>query len=576
MTLRAVLVPLGIAALAWALAAPGSALAQRRRRREGRSVRVEVVDVAGPRVYLEPGEAGGVVRGTEVTVGGHTWTIVAATGSWAAFDRAEGEGTGIEVGAGGRATTAVAEGEERRAVRLDSPREMSAFVEQWPDPVLPAASQTPTPVPLGRTGGERRIDLVLSTSGSAVVPLGAGEAIGHAEARARIHAAPIDGVPFWIAGDVAGQLWFADDLDARAFGPSRPPLRVRELAVSYGRASETSEVYAAIGRLRYAAMQLGALDGVAIRSPSLEGVTVGAFGGFVPDPRLGVPDFETQRFGLELAYRDARSELRPSIGVVAHGSMFRGTLDERRLNVVAQFFPDVGRLGAHAELSLHDAVNPWAVSEVELSAAGIDGGVRIDAFDVGARFDVRRPERSLWLASFLPATWLCIPAAQPAGAPAPEPCSGIDDARLAGSVDLGVRVGSWALRAGGNVVHYVADAALAQGGGYVSVRAAPLFETLRADLVVSGSSGALYDTLGGRLTLGWAIVPDVVDVSAHYRLGYGIYRAALDGWLEHMAGGTVVVTPMPELSVTLSGDGIAGRDVDVVVVRAGAIYRPAL
>ena len=75
--------------------------------------------------------------------------------------------------------------------------------------------------------------------------------------------------------------------------------------------------------------------------------------------------------------------------------------------------------------------------------------------------------------------------------------------------------------------------------------------------------------------LGTAIVPDVLDIAAHYRVGYGLYRADLSGWVEHMAGGSIVLTPMPELSITLAGDGLTGRDLDVLMLQLQAVFRPS-
>lgn len=571
--LRAIAAFLALVVLCVALS-PSDAEAQRRRRRRSSSsstVSVEVVDVSGGRAYVAPGETAGVGRGSEIRIGSDEYVVVAATDGWAAFDLPEG--ATVAVGASGRASLVIEAGET--APRLPPPSELAAFEGAWPEVVLPSSTQSPDPVPLGRTGTARRAELAASTTMTTIIPLEEEPVLFRGDLRVRGRVAPFDGIPLWVTGDVSGQLWAADDLGTRDNGDSRPPLRVRELTVAFGRSNDISDFYAAIGRIRSVAMQLGQLDGIAIRTPSLEGFTVGAFGGLVPDPTLGLPSLAAQRFGLELAYRDPDSELRPSIGIVAHGSVFDGAVDERRLNVIAQIFPDVGRLGAHAELSLHDAVNPWNVSEVELSAAGVDGGIRVDDFDVGARFDVRRPERSRWLASFLPTTYLCVPAPQTPDVGVVEPCSGADDSRYAGTVDVGLRMGNWALRGGANFLHYVQDPTLGQIGGFASVRAAPLVETVRADLFLSAATGAVYDTMAGRLTLGWAIVPDMIDLSAHYRIGYSIYRADFEGWLEHMAGGSLVVTPLPELAITLVGDGITGRDVDVLLLQLSAIYRPS-
>jgi len=561
---RLFLVPL-LVALAWA-ADVRVVDAQRASR-----VTLTVVDVAGGRAYLSPGEASGVTRGSEIVVGRRPFRVVGVTAQYAVVE------LGTQTLAVGDQARLAEVGEVEAAhdptVHVGAAQPIVAYQGQWPDATLPADEQSPDPVPLGATGGNRRYDAAFSTSGTVVAPLsGSAQPIFRGDLRARVYAEPFDGLPLWVRGDVAGQLWVADDLDQRQGGNARPYLRVRELAVGYG-SDTSSDFYGALGRLRYAASGLGQLDGLRLRTPSFSGFTVGAFGGFVPDPRSGIPDFQTQRFGLEMAYRDATAEWRPQISLVAHGSLFRGTIDERRLNAQVQFYPGAIRLGGAVELSLHDPDNQWHVGAFEVSAANVDASVRVDDFDIGVRLDLRRPERSLWLASMLPRTWLC--SVVPMAGNVDEPCSGADDTRGSATLDTGVRIEDVSLRAGATYVQYAADSSLTQLGGYASTRVSRLFvEGLRADVFVSGNTGTLVDSLSGRVGVGVVVIPEVLDFGAHYRLAWNAYRADPEGWLQHAAGGTLTVVPFPELSIYLLGEGITSRDYAVLLVSLNVTARP--
>lgn len=556
---------LGVA-LALALWTAGVAQAQRAPR-----VDLTVVDVAGGRAYLTPGGSSGVTHGSELVVGRRHFRVVGATASYVVVEL--GQQT-LEVGDHARLAE-VGEVVEAQvtAVHVGAARGLEAYQGQWPDAQHPADAQSPDAVPLGSNGAPRHYDAVFSTSGAGVVPLtGSADPIFRGDLRARAFAEPIDGVPLWVRGDVSGQVWVASDLDQRAGGTARPYLRVRELALGYG-AESSGDFYGALGRLRYAASGLGQLDGVRLRTPSFAGLTVGAFGGFVPDPRSGIPDFETQRFGLELAYRDATNEWRPQVSIVAHGSLFHGTFDERRLNAQVQLYPGAVRLGGAVELSLHDPDNPWHVGAFEVSSANVDASIREGDFDIGVRLDMRRPERSLWLASLLPRSWLCSVLPLPGNVD--EPCSGADDSRWSATLDTGVRIEDVSLRGGATYIQYAADATLTQLGGYATARVSRLFTNLlRADLFLSGNTGAVIDSLGGRAGLGFVIIPDVLDLGAHYRLSWSLYRAELEGWLQHAAGGTLTVVPIPELAIYLLGEGITSRDYDVLLVSLNITVRP--
>ena len=56
---------------------------------------------------------------------------------------------------------------------------------------------------------------------------------------------------------------------------------------------------------------------------------------------------------------------------------------------------------------MHDELNPWQAPRFEVSAAGLDASVRVGLFQIAGRFDMRLPERSLWLTSYLPLGYLC-------------------------------------------------------------------------------------------------------------------------------------------------------------------------
>jgi hypothetical protein len=545
-----------------AAAAPTlGAEAQRRR------VPVRVVDVSGGRAYVEPGAVAGISRGDRVLIERRRYEVVGVTASYATI---EVPPVGIALGARGFAIVR-RDAQSGEAVRLDPPRPISAFRGQWPDLTLPASEQQPEYVPLGVTTAEQRLDLALGVGGAALVPLdGRGEAIGQVVVRAQVHAEPIEGTPLSFDADAAFQAWMAPNLDARAGRPSQPYLRVRELQIAYG---QTADFYAALGRLRYAASTVGQLDGLRLQSPSLSGITVGAFGGFVPDPIDGVPSFDASRFGLEAQFRLEDHALRPMVSLVGHGSLYDGAIDERRLTATVDMFPGDSRIGAHAELNLFDSDNVWGADPVELTAAGVDGTLRLGVFRAGARFDMRRPERSRWLATYLPPSWLCARAPGAVGTPTMnEACTGQFEPRLLGSADVGVELDRFAVTAGGTLIHVGDQGDLDQLGGWVSARTVRLFGVARADLTVTVQTGQLIESYALSAGVGAELVPGVLDVSIHYRPALTRYRADIDRYFEHMVGGGVLLTPMDELDISLDVDALTSRDIDALLV----LWRPRL
>ena len=80
---------------------------------------------------------------------------------------------------------------------------------------------------------------------------------------------------------------------------------------------------------------------------------VGAFAGTLPNPLDGAPSADASRFGAHVAWQDAAAA-RSRASLTLQGSRYLGRMDEQRITGLFESYPDFGRLGAHAELSLFD------------------------------------------------------------------------------------------------------------------------------------------------------------------------------------------------------------------------------
>lgn len=524
---------------------------------------VEVVDVAGGRAYVRPGESAGLRRGGVVVIRKRPYQVITATDGYAIIELREAP---VRVGDDGRGS--VTELSEAEGQRLPAPSALDVFAGKWPDARRPADDQRPQPVPLGPMQADGRTTLALSLIGGANVPLSSsGTASERAELRARLRTEPWRELPLRLDTDVATQLWLASDLDERRGDGSRPIVRVRQFEAAYGDARAT---FAALGRLRYASRALGVLDGAHLQAETARGLTLGAFGGFVPDPLDGSPMTDASRFGAEVGYEDTRAELRPQLSLTAQGSRFEGALDERKLTLLADVYPEASHFGAYGELSLYDSDNPWGARTEELSAAGADASVRFGVVELGGRVDLQRPERSRWLASFLPPGYLCT-----ASTPVDDvPCFG-DEARYLGSVDVGVRLERASFGATGSAsTSQLSDDRQLTAALYAS--ALDVIGPLRLDAGLRGSEGSFVHTLGASLGLGALLASGLLDVSVHYRPAVSRYEADTANYLEHTLGARVWLTPEPELELSLDADAISGRDVKVLLVQGVMTVRPAL
>lgn len=570
-------------------AAPAAPRAQGKKQQgqdsgESRMLTVRVVEVAGGRAFIEPGEEAGLRAGQEVRFRKRRFRIAGVTRTGAVIDADAKPGrAGLREGERGQARVRV----RQAAQGLEPPPPLTVFRNQWGEATRPASKQNPKAVPLGAgMGASGRYRLVMQGGVASILPLGEDPARpGRSQANsmtrlslgASLRAQPWQETPFGFDADVALSTWLGNGLGTGLGADSRPLVRVRELRLRYG---DALEPMAGLGRLRYAASTVGLLDGVRVQTPAYGNWRVAGFGGFVPDVLSGRPAFDAARFGVETTYHDAASAWRTLVNVVAQGSLFDGALDERRLSSYLRMFRGPLAVMAHGELSMFDEDNPWGARRVQLTAAGVNAAVRVGPVRANARFDVRTPERSYWLASLLPQSWLCtarpLPPPNPADPnPTVEPCNGNSDMRRMGAVDIGYERGQVAVTAG------VAAVGVSSGEDFESVsvfadaRALEVLGSGRMEVGVLSSRGAFLDTVATRVS-GGTEVSDGVDVSLYYRPALLRYQAAAEDIFEHRFGADVLYTPRPVLDLALTLEGAAGADAAGVGVFATAVWRPLL
>ena len=536
-----------------------------------KSVAVTVVETAGTRVYLQPGATAGIHRGSMVKLKGKEYPVVEASDSYAVVDVGSDEGPRDQER--GRAT--VVANEEDQPVQLPPPRPLDAWRSTWAQEPTPADSQQPRYVPLGGEDRNRRFDVRLTVAAGGIVPLGGqvGSSLGMGELQARVHAEPI-AAPLTLDLDASLQGWAAADLATRVGGPTRPALFVRELLAGYTLGS----FYAGVGRMRYAASTLGTLDGARVQQGLGGGFSIGAFGGLLPNPLSAAPSLDAQRFGIEARYSRPDFGIRPEAALVVHGSPFGGSLDERRVSGLFALYPGPSRFGGYFEVSSFDADNVWKAPAVALTAAGVDQSVRFGNFELSGRFDVRQPERSRWLASYLPASWFCTTVPAPGSNPnAAEPCNGNVETRAYGELDAGFDAEHFSAVVGATTVGDLTQTSEPNMvGGFATARVLRIAKALRVEAAGNYSRSTYLDMYGGTVGPGVSLLDDTLDVSAYYRIGVLQYRSDSTTLLQDGVGGTIVIFPSSALLFTLQGEAITGGDANALMIFGTATFRPRL
>ena len=507
-------------------------------------VTLKVTEVAGGIAYLAPGRAAGVTPGTKIRIRGHDYVVIDVTEKTCAVRGA------LAVGDTGSAN--VKRGATTTAEKLPPPHPAEAFAGQWPDPVLPATTQHPEPVPLG--SGRARGQSHVTVLGHAYAVAGRGGKTADAEARVIASFDVLADRPLAGDLDVAGR-WFGG-VDTRA----RVPVFVRTAQLRYGTAADPR---LALGRLRWAASSLGMLDGgrASARMGALE---LAAFGGLVPDPVSGKPTTSASRFGGELVYDDATAAWQPRIGITASGSTWMGQLDERRLSFVASAGHAATWLDAWAEAQMFSAGNPWNAKPIELTGAGATAEWREHGYHVGLDVTYLRPERSLRLAAALPPEWLCTLAL------AGTSCVG-GDYWTAATASAGARGASWALDAVGSVGRSHTEVRGGDASGYIrgEVRAGP------GRLVAGASAGVASFATWMSAEGGVGIAPSRrFDAEVRYRPELLEYTAATGGYVLHSIIGDVRYAATTALDVALDAIATTGADRDALAILTTIAWRP--
>jgi hypothetical protein len=533
------------------------------------SIDVSVVEVAGGRAFLQPGAKGGVHKSAIVTINGKEHHVLDVTDSYAVIDLQDGP---VHEKDKGRASIVE---EQETAKQLPPTHPLSTWEHAWAPEQPPSEQQTPQFVPLGEASRSRKYDVVLAFSAGGNVPFSGqpGASIGFVELDARVHAEPFS-VPAAFDFDGALRFWAADDLSTRVGGTTRSYLWIRQLLASYG---NVNGWYAGLGRMQYAASTLGTLDGLRLQANLGGGFTLAAFGGFLPNPLGGELSVDAERFGVEARYYRPDLKLRPEGAVVVHGSMFQGHPDERRVSAMFGVYPGHTRIGGHVEVSNFDADNPWKANPVEITAAGLDESVRFGAFELGSRIDFIEPERSKWLASYLPASWFCRTVPSPGTPTTSEPCDGASSMRALGSLNLGVSKGmvsaTLGATASGDVSHGTEPRVI---GGFFSGRVVRIAKVLRFELSGSYSNATYVNMFGGTVGLGVTVLHDAIDLSAYYRRAELQY-ASNDTYLEQNGfGGTMTLFPASTVMATVQTEAITGNDVNALWVFGTLVWRPRL
>jgi hypothetical protein len=235
-------------------------------------------------------------------------------------------------------------------------------------------------------------------------------------------------------------------------------------------------------------------------------------------------------------------------------------------------------MGGHFEVSSFPANNPWNAGAVELTAAGVDTSVRAGPFSFGGRFDLRQPERSLWLENYLPLSWFCRTRPASAAAGAPEVCDGSVSTRAFGEVDAGLDVGNFSLFLAGTTTSDLTqtDGYARSVGGFGTARVARIARVLRIDASGNYSQGTYVNMYGGTIGPGITVLRDTVDVSAYYRNTSLQYRVDSSTLMDHGVGGTVLLFPSSVVAFALQAEGMTGADAQALMVFGTVTWRPRL
>ncbi len=533
----------------------GSALAGRQQD-EGRRIPVKVIDVSGGMAYVEPGEAAGLRIGAVVTLSGARLKVVAVSEKSAAVELGK-----ASVSVGDRGSAMVTRRAAPVVERMPPPRPLAAFRGQWRAAKLPAASQSPRPVPLGKSGAAGMLRGALFAQGELVQPKDS-ESFATGWLGARLSVEPL-ARPAGLDAEGALLFWSGDGLA----GPDAVHRvgRVRELRLRWGSAGDPR---IALGRLRWASMLAGPLDGVRVAAP-LAGASLAAWGGTIPDEISGRPSTDSSSFGVEVAYDRPDRPLRPRAVLSALGTTFDGAVDERKLAAEVGVEGEHTAAAGHLELASFPGADPWNAPTVELSAAGVDLSAILGGAHAALGIGARRPERARRLAALLPPEWLCRQEPRPPGEM--EQCAEAP-LRSGASLTAGWRRGAFDLD-GGVSAYHASDADIAaEVSGFAAAGLRDIAGRGRLQLDADAGRIDFVDWIGGGGAAGADILHDRLDVSVRYHLTLLRYQASVADAREHRTGVRAHLQ-LASTDLTADGEVVRGGGADAVLALLSAIWR---
>jgi hypothetical protein len=520
----------------WAVVALGliwSAPAQAKNKK----IRVTVVDVAGGVVYLKPGAKEGIRVGQKVAFGKRSYRITGVNGTSASF--ALGKRV-PKIGSTGSARVPITIETQKTPPK---PLALASYQGQWQEASKPAHKQNPERIPIAslRIGGPT--ELSLSSQSSVILPLSEPkEGVARGSVRARLRAEPFQENSFGVDVDAEIGRWFGRGLGTGLGSNSRPLAEIQELRLRYG---QRDAPQIGIGRLRYAANSVGMLDGVRLEADVGGGLSVFGFGGLVPRATDGRPSADLSRFGAGLLYANNKLSIRPEAELAVYASSFDGELDEQRATMNLRAYPGPLSIAGYGEVSMFDNDNEWGAARAELTSAGLDTRVSHGQWSASVGLSAQQPERSRWLASLLPPSWLCTAEVQ-AGAAA-EACNGHRDYRYFALGSTSYRMDRYTMRAGAAST-MIARQEVEQLAGFLdgSIDELPMDASVDASLLVSQTD--LVDSwavrVGARLP-----VSGYGDFGLYYRPGVHNYRASVESINEHRIGSEVDYAITPNMSL---------------------------
>lgn len=524
-----------------------------------KTLRVTVVDIAGGVIYVEPGANEGLRAGQTIKFGKRGYKVASVNSSSATLEVA---GKGIpKLGAKGKARV---EGTALAANTQVKPTKLAEYQNLWKPAPLPADSQTPQKIVIAMSRMNSSTEITVIGRGGITHVLSSDEdTVGHVSARTILSSQPFNDLALGIDADLEVGQWFGRSGDQGRL--SRPAVQLQELRLRYG---DIESPALALGRMRNASRQLGQLDGARVRSEIAGGFSVFAFGGVVPDYLDGNPSGDLARFGGGVQYADDESSLRPNAELTLYGSRFDGGMDEKRATLDMRILPGAMSLSMSSEVSLFDKSNPWGSSSVEMTFASVDSRYHKGRFSTGISLSAQQPERSRWLASLLPKSWLCTTVADPSVSE--EECDGDRNYRyfaLYSADYIGKN-----FQAQGGATTIIADE-LEQLALYADFRVPVRRSTLGASILMSDSE--FVRSWATRLQVSRQLGSDA-DLTLFYRPEIHGYLASLDTIIEHRVGAEGSMSVGQDLFLRLRGETLQSSEIRYVSSFLSLVWRTGL